>query len=103
MENEFLTVLYDDKIAAYGFDMLSELEHAFAMTVHKSQGSEYRAVVLLALDGPAQLMNRSILYTAVTRAKELLIAVGSDDTVANMIDNHKITRRYSGLRARLTQ
>lgn len=103
VENEFLTVLYDDKIAAYGFDMLSELEHAFAMTVHKSQGSEYRAVVLLALDGPAQLMNRSILYTAVTRAKELLIAVGSDDTVANMIDNHKITRRYSGLRARLTQ
>lgn len=102
-ENEFLTVLYDDKVAAYGFELLSELEHAFAMTVHKSQGSEYRAVVLLALDGPSQLMNRSILYTAVTRAKELLIIVGSDDTVVGMIDNHKITRRYSGLRARLAQ
>lgn len=102
-ENEYLTVLFDDRVAAYGFDMLSELEHAFAMTVHKSQGSEYRAVVLLALDGPAQLMNRSILYTAVTRARELLIVVGKDDTFVSMIDNHKTTRRYSGLRARLTQ
>ena len=55
-ENEMLTILYDDRLAAYGYDMLSELEHAFAMTIHKSQGSEYRAVVLLALDGPPQLM-----------------------------------------------
>lgn len=101
-ESEVLTVLYDDRLAAYGFDMLSELEHAFAMTVHKSQGSEYRAVVLLALDGPPQLMSRSVLYTAVTRARELLIIVGSDTTVYNMIANHKVTRRYSGLRARLT-
>ena len=102
-ENEMLTVLYDDRLAAYGFDMLSELEHAFAMTIHKSQGSEYRAVVLLALDGPPQLMSRSVLYTAVTRARELLIIVGSDTTVYNMIGNHKVTRRYSGLRARLTE
>lgn len=102
-ENEFMTILYDDRLAAYGFDMLSELEHAFAMTVHKSQGSEYRAVVLVALDGPPQLMNRSVLYTAVTRARELLIVVGSDTTVFNMIANHKVTRRYSGLRARLTE
>ena len=102
-ENEMLTILYDDRLAAYGYDMLSELEHAFAMTVHKSQGSEYRAVVLLALDGPPQLMSRSVLYTAVTRARELLIVVGSDTTVYNMIGNHKVTRRYSGLRARLTE
>ena len=102
-DNELMTVLYDDRLAAYGFDMLSELEHAFAMTVHKSQGSEYRAVILMALDGPPQLMSRSVLYTAVTRARELLIAVGSDTTVYNMIGNHKVTRRYSGLRARLTE
>ena len=102
-ENETMTILYDDRLAAYGFDMLSELEHAFAMTVHKAQGSEYRAVVLMALDGPPQLMSRSILYTAVTRARELLIVVGSDTTVYNMIGNHKVTRRYSGLRARLTE
>ncbi|MEG0778342.1 MAG: AAA family ATPase [Oscillospiraceae bacterium] len=102
-ENEVLTVLYDDHVAAYGFDMLSELEHAFAMTVHKSQGSEYRAVVFIALDASPQLMSRSILYTAVTRARELLIIVGNDGTVCHMIDNHKVSRRYSGLRARLTE
>lgn len=102
-ENEVMTVLFDDRLAAYGFDMLSELEHAYAMTVHKSQGSEYRAVVLAALDGSPQLMSRSVLYTAVTRARELLIVVGSEQTVFGMIDNHKVTRRYSGLRARLTK
>ncbi len=102
-ENEIITVLFDDKLAAYGFDMLSELEHAFAMTVHKSQGSEYKAVVFMALEGMPQLMNRSVLYTAITRARELLIVVGNDSAVFNMIDNHKVTRRYSGLRARLTE
>ena len=81
--------------------MLSELEHAWAMTVHKSQGSEYRAVVLCLTDGPAPLLHRGILYTAVTRARELLIIVGDDSIVHKMIDNHKQTRRYSGLRARL--
>jgi len=101
-ENEVMTVLFDDRLAAYGFDMLPELEHAFAMTVHKSQGSEFKAVILAAQEGSPQLMSRSILYTAVTRARELLIIVGNDTTVFNMIDNHKVTRRYSGLRARLT-
>ncbi len=101
-ENEIITVLFDDKLATYGFDMLPELEHAFAMTVHKSQGSEFKAVILASMEGSPQLMSRSILYTAVTRARELLIVVGNEATVFNMIDNHKITRRYSGLRARLT-
>ncbi len=102
-ENEVMTVLFDDRLAYYGFDLLSELEHAYAITVHKSQGSEYRAVILLAIDGSPQLLSRKVLYTAVTRAKELLIIVGSDGTVYNMIDNHKVTRRFSGLRARLTE
>ncbi len=100
--NEIVMVLFDDKLASYGFDMLSELEHAFAMTVHKSQGSEFKAVILASLEGPTQLMSRSVLYTAVTRARELLIMVGNEATVLGMIDNHKISRRYSGLRARLT-
>ena len=100
--NELITVLFDDKLASYSFEMLPELEHAFAMTVHKSQGSEFKAVILASLDGSPQLMSRSVLYTAVTRARELLIVVGSDTTIFNMIDNHKVTRRYSGLRARLT-
>ena len=100
-ENERLTVDYDGHLAIYSFEMLSELEHAWAMTVHKSQGSEYRAVVLCLTDGPAPLLHRGILYTAVTRARELLIIVGDDSIVHKMIDNHKQTRRYSGLRARL--
>ena len=100
-EGGFLTIAFDDKLASYTFDMLPELEHAFAMTVHKSQGSEYKAVILSALGGPAMLINRSVLYTAVTRARELLIIVGSEDTVSRMIENDKQLRRYSGLRARL--
>lgn len=102
-DNETLSVLFDDRLADYGFDMLSELEHAYAMTVHKSQGSEYRVVVLVTLEGPPQLMSRTVLYTAVTRARELLISVGSDGTFYRMIDNHKVTRRFSGLRARLVE
>ena len=101
-ENELLSVLFDDRLVHYGFDLLPELEHAFAMTVHKSQGSEFRAVILAAQEGAPQLMSRSVLYTAVTRARELLIIVGSDATVVGMINNHKVTRRYSGLRSRLT-
>lgn len=99
--SEYLKVDYDDKIALYGFEMLNELEHAWALTVHKSQGSEYRAVVL-ALSGDVQmLLTRGVLYTAVTRAKELLIMVGDDNIAHRMIDNNKQSRRYSALRLRL--
>lgn len=98
---EIIHVLYDDKLAAYGFDMLTELEHAFAITVHKSQGSEYDAVLFVAADSAPQLLSRKVLYTAVTRAKNLLIIVGPEENVYRMIDNHKISKRYSGLRARL--
>lgn len=98
---ELLTVDYDGRLASYGFDQLNELEHAWAMTVHKSQGSEYRAVILCLCAVPKQLAYRGILYTAVTRARELLIAVGARETLDQMIDNHRQTRRYSGLRARL--
>jgi exodeoxyribonuclease V alpha subunit len=98
---EQLLVDFDGRCAAYTFDMLSELEHAYAMTVHKSQGSEYRAVILSACRAPQMLLSRGVLYTAVTRARELFIAVGDDDAVNYMIDNHRQTRRYSGLRARL--
>ena len=99
--NELVTVDYDGHLATYDFDMLAELEHAWAMTVHKSQGSEYRAVILCTSSAPPQLVYRSLLYTAVTRARELLIAVGDEAVVRQMIDNHKQARRYSGLRARL--
>lgn len=98
---ETMTVDFEDKLATYSFDMLNELEHAWALTVHKSQGSEYRAVVL-ALSGDVQmLLTRGVLYTAVTRAKELLIMVGDDAIAHRMIDNNKQSRRYSALRLRL--
>ena len=98
---ETLTVDFEDKLATYSFEMLNELEHAWALTVHKSQGSEYRAVVL-ALSGDVQmLLTRGVLYTAVTRAKELLIMVGDDNIAHRMIDNNKQSRRYSALRLRL--
>ena len=99
--NELMTVDFDGKLTTYSFDMLSELEHAWAMTVHKSQGSEYRAVILCLTGAPPQLVYRSLFYTAVTRARELLIAVGDEELALRMIDNHKQARRYSGLRARL--
>ena len=99
--SETLSVLFDDKVADYDFTQLNELEPAYAMTVHKSQGSEYRAVVLTAWNGSPYLLSRSILYTAITRARELLVIVGKEETVGIMVDNAKKNRRYSGLKLRL--
>ena len=93
---------FDGKVVEYSPDMLGELEPAFAVTVHKSQGSEYRAVILAALEGAPMLMTRGVLYTAVTRARELFIVVGDPASVAQMVHNNRQTRRYSGLRTRLT-
>ena len=98
---EQLTVVFDDREADYDFTQLNELEPAYAMTVHKSQGSEYRAVVLAAWNGSQYLLNRSVLYTAITRARELLIIVGREETVAIMTQNAKVGRRYTGLKLRL--
>ena len=98
---ETMTIVFDDREAEYTFEMLSELEPAYAMTVHKSQGSEYRAVVLAVWNGSPYLMTRSVLYTALTRARELLILVGNEEVVAAMVRNHRQTKRYSGLKLRL--
>ena len=98
---ESLTVVYDDREAEYDFSQLNELEPAFAMTVHKSQGSEYRAVILTAWNGSPYLLNRSVLYTAITRARELLIVVGREDTISVMVNTSGKMKRYSGLKLRL--
>ena len=98
---ETVTVVFDDREAEYDFSMLNELEPAYAMTVHKSQGSEYRAVILTAWNGSPYLLSRSVLYTAVTRARELLIIVGREDVVVTMTNNSKKNRRYTGLKLRL--
>ncbi len=100
---ELLTVLFDDREADYDFTQLNELEPAYAMTVHKSQGSEYRAVVLSAWNASSYLLSRSILYTAITRARQLLIIAGREETVAAMTQNAKTGRRYTGLKLRLQQ
>ena len=100
---ETMTVAFDDKVVEYTFDLLSQLELAYAMTVHKSQGSEYRAVVLAVSQANPYLLTRSILYTAVTRAKELLILGGDPSVVAQMVEKNRQSRRYSGLKLRLRQ
>ena len=98
---ETMTVVFDDREADYDFTQLNELEPAYAMTVHKSQGSEYRAVILCAWNGSPYLLSRSVLYTAITRARELLIIAGRAETVAAMTENAKRGRRYTGLKLRL--
>ena len=98
---EVLTIDFDGRLAEYTPDMLGELEPAYAVTVHKAQGSEYRAVILAAVDGAPMLLTRGVLYTAITRAKTLFIIVGDAEVVARMVANNRQTRRYSGLRARL--
>ena len=101
LEQECLTVSFDGRLAVYSFDLLLELEHAWAMTVHKAQGSEYRAVILALCAASQMLISRDILYTAVTRAKELLILVGDEQIAYQMIDNARQSRRYNALRVRI--
>lgn len=95
---ETVTVEFEEgKTVQYGFSMLDELELAYAVTIHKSQGSEYPAVVMPLLTGPRMLFNRNLLYTAVTRAKKCVTIVGKKDTVEMMIANESDLRRYSSL------
>ncbi len=95
--DETLTVRYDDRVATYTKQDAQDLELAYAVTVHKSQGSEFEAVVLPLFRNTPQLCYRNLLYTAVTRAKKLLVIVGSQETVDRMIDNNRKTLRYTGL------
>ena len=85
----------------YDFSQMDEMELAYAITIHKSQGSEYPAVVIPILGGPRMLMNRNLLYTAVTRAKKCVTLVGSKETVYQMIGNVHEQKRYSGLCQRI--
>ena len=101
---EIVTVEFDEgRMVEYPFKLLDELELAYAITIHKSQGSEYPAVVIPLLSGPAMLMNRNLLYTAVTRAKKCVTLVGNDVTFAQMIQNTSQQKRYSGLCDRLRE
>jgi len=103
IDDEFgLTVNFDDgRRVVYDFSQLEELELAYAVTVHKAQGSEYKVVVIPVYNGPPMLLTRNLLYTAVTRAKELAVLVGMPDTLHRMVDNNRITHRYTALARRL--
>ncbi|MDE7435036.1 MAG: ATP-dependent RecD-like DNA helicase [Lachnospiraceae bacterium] len=101
---ETITVVYDeDKVVEYPFKLMEELELAYAITIHKSQGSEYPAVVIPLLSGPRMLMNRNLLYTAVTRARKCVTLVGNEKCFYEMEQNVTEQTRYSGLRARLEE
>ena len=100
---ELIVIRFDDRTATYTADMLAQLDMAYAITVHKSQGSEYPAVILTAAPAAPTLMVRGVLYTAITRARRLLILVGDDAVPGEMAANDRQQRRYSGLRRRLKE
>ena len=97
-KNQFMDIVFDDRSVKYDFSYLEELEHAYAITVHKSQGSEYPIVIIPAYRAPEMLLTRNMLYTAVTRAQNMVIIVGERDVVQKMVENDRQSLRYTGLR-----
>lgn len=93
----YMMVNFDGREVKYGFDLLEDLELAYAITVHKSQGSEYPFVVMPVTDFPPMLMTRNLLYTAVTRAKTMAVLIGREDALSRMVENDRETVRYTGL------
>lgn len=98
---ETMTVDFEGRETEYDFSLLEELEHAYVITAHKSQGSEYRIVVIPMFDAPYPLMTRNLLYTAVTRARDMVVVVGSSDSMAVMVANNRIPVRYTALKGML--
>ena len=98
-----MAIRFDDRVADYPYDSLGELDHAYAITVHKSQGNEFEAVIIPLMDVSSRLCYRNLLYTAVTRAKKLLIIVGDARAVYTMVDNNRRTGRFTNLRYMLEE
>ena len=96
-KEQFMEIVFEDRCVKYDFSYLEELEHAYAITVHKSQGSEYPIVIIPAYSAPHMLLTRNMLYTAVTRAQNMVIIVGREDIVKTMVDNNRQSLRYTGL------
>ncbi len=96
-----MTVIFDDRAVIYDFMLLDELELAYAATVHKSQGSEFDAVIMPMCETHRLLMTRNLLYTAITRAKKLVVLVGNEDVIKQYVDNDNIQRRFSGLKYKM--
>ena len=102
-KQEQLLIRFDDRLVYYDTELLLDLELAYAITAHKSQGCEYKAVVYVAYDAAPPLLTRGVLYTAITRAKDLMVIVGKENIIANMTMNHRKNDRYCGLQYRLQQ
>ncbi|MCC5909571.1 MAG: ATP-dependent RecD-like DNA helicase [Clostridiaceae bacterium] len=101
-EDQELSILFDDnRLVTYNFSQLEELELAYCITIHKSQGSEFPVVVMPITWGPPMLLTRNLLYTAITRAKKLVVLVGTENYLNRMVQNNKVIQRYSGLGYRL--
>ena len=101
--DEVLVIRFDDRVAEYDFSQMEELEHAWAITIHKSQGSEYPVVIIPAYNYSSRLLTRNLLYTAVTRAQRMVIMVGRPQVVQGMVENNRQVNRYTGLRYLLNQ
>lgn len=101
LSEQQMEIRFDDRLAVYDFSLLDELDHAYAITVHKSQGSEYPTVILPAYGAPPMLLTRNLLYTAVTRAETRVIIVGRSEIVETMVGNNRQSMRYTGLARRL--
>lgn len=101
VKDKYMKVKFDDKVVKYEFNMLDDLEHAYAITVHKSQGSEYPIVIIPAYQAPAVLLTRNLFYTAVTRAQKMVIIVGRKDIVKKMVESDRRAMRYTCLFRRL--
>ena len=95
---EFMRIVFDDREVKYDFTLLEELEHAYAITVHKSQGSEYPVVVIPVYSCPPMLRTRNLLYTAITRARNIAVLVGREDILGDMVENVRQVLRYTYLR-----
>lgn len=101
--NSCMEISFDERKVVYDFSLLEDIEHAYAITVHKSQGSEYPVVVIPAFSAPVMLLTRNLLYTAVTRAQKMVIIVGREDIVGTMVENNRTAMRYTGLCRRLRE
>ena len=102
LSNEYVEILFDDnKVVHYEFTQLDKISLSYAVTIHKSQGSEYKAVIMPLLNGPEMLMSRNLLYTGLTRAKQLAVLVGSEETIKKMVDNNKEISRYTNLNQKI--
>ena len=98
-----MEILFDDKTVNYDFTLLEDLEHAYAVTVHKSQGSEYPVVIIPMCSAAPMLHTRNLLYTAVTRAQKMVILVGREEILVRMLENNRLSMRYTGLCDRLKE